>query len=50
MTLEFRIKHFMDQIDPELSHLPLEEFIDSVALTKGERKEAKELLKEQANG
>ena len=46
MTLEEKIFFYKTGIDPELVNLPLEEFLESVALRPSERKEGKELLKE----
>lgn len=45
-VLEAHIEVFKNNIDPDLSHLPLEVFIESVALTPRERKQAKQYLME----
>ena len=48
-TLGEKVEVFKLGIDEELAHLPLEEFIHAVALTKRERKQATDLIK-QMNG
>lgn len=40
-----KVQQFKEEIDPELSHLDLSDFIDAVALTPREKKQAKEFLK-----
>jgi len=48
MDIQDRIKAFKLRVDDdrEFIDLPLEEFIESIALTKEERREAKLLLKQ----
>ena len=45
-VLEASIREFKYEIDPDLAHLDLHEFIDAVALTPGEKKLAKKMLLE----
>ena len=45
-VLEAHIEVFKNNIDPDLAHLPLEEFVEAVALTPRERKQAKNYLME----
>ena len=45
-TLEAKIEVFKNNIDEELAHLPLEEFVHAVALTPREQKEAEGYLKQ----
>ena len=48
-VLENDIEDFKNRVDDdrEFVHLPLEEFINNIALTPSEKKEAKALLKRQ---
>ena len=47
MTLEERIFFYKSGIDVTLISLPLDEFLEAVALTPAERIEGNDLLKEQ---
>lgn len=44
MELIFQIEKFKNNIDPDLSHLDLAEFVKSVALTPKEKKQADKYL------
>ena len=50
MTTEEKAFFFKTGIDPELVNLSLEEFMEAVALTKNERKQGKDLIKELKRG
>lgn len=45
-VLEASIREFKYDIDPDLAHLDLNEFVEAVALTPGEKKLAKKFLLE----
>jgi len=46
IDLVFEIEKFKNDIDPELSHLDLSEFVKAVALTPKEKKQAEKYLME----
>ena len=46
MTTLEKCFFYKTAIDPEFVNLPMEEFMQAVALTPAERKEGKELIKE----
>lgn len=46
MTVSEKAFMFKTAVDVELVHLPLEDFIEAVALTVSERKQADNIIKE----
>ena len=46
MTVQEKVFFWKTAIDPEFVNLPMEEFMQAVALTKSEREEGKALIKE----
>ena len=46
IDLVFEIERFKNNIDSDLSHLDLTEFVKAVALTPKEKKQAEKYLKE----